>query len=301
MTRRRGWLLGAGIGVVLLILAAGVWVWQSPKTPRTAEEAALAYLQALESGDADAVATTGIAVSDEVLAAFTGATAFISQAAVTGIDQRGETATAEASFRLGDEDRSATLTLARKDGVWLPEPSALGGVKATLRVGSFATIGGAAFPVDDSILLLPASYELVAAPADLLDGTAAAHVLPGEDVAVEIDVAVRDAATEAAQAVLDEHLAQCTAAGGAPAAGCGIRTPWGVEFREVSDVAYRIETLPTIAVTATAFAAGEGVLIATVTGTGQDGTARTTTYRTDDWKVRGDVSFTETGIDLAVW
>lgn len=301
MTRRRGWLLGAGIGVVLLLLAGGIWAWQTNIRPATAEDTALAYLRALESGDADGVAATGVSVSDDARAAFTAASGFVSDVAVTAVDQRGEAATADVAFRLGDEKRTAALALAREDAVWRLEPSALGSVRVTLTAGSYVSVGGTVLPADDSIALLPASYEIAAAPGDLLEGTAATDVLPGDDVAVTIDVAVRDAATEAAQAELDEQLGACTAAGGDQPEGCGIRIPWGVEFRDVSDVAYRVETLPSIALTPDAFTAGDGVLVATVRGTGHDGAPLTMTYRTDAWMVRGDVSFTETGIALAVW
>ena len=300
MTRRAAWLLGAGIAVALL-LAAGIWLWQSSSRPATAEDTATRYLHALESGDPAAVGSTGPDISDDARTAFSAATEYISDVALGDVEQRGDTATAQVTFQLDGETRRATLTLLREDEGWRVDSSGLGTLTAAATTGTFVSVGDAVFAADDGIPLLPASYPLAAAPKDLLDGAAAATVLPGERTSVDLDVVLRDAATAAAQAALDEHLEACTADGGAQPEGCGIRIPWGTEFREVADVAYRIESLPSIALSGTGFTASGGVLVATITGTGQDGAARTTTYRTDAWMVRGDVSFTETAIALTVW
>lgn len=300
MSRRTGWLLSVGIAVVLLI-AAGVSLWRSTTTPATAEDAATSYLQALEAGDAGAIDSSGPALSAEARAAFSGATEYISNGTVDAVDQRDGTATVDVSFQLGGETHRATLTLARHDGGWRLDSSGLGTLHASPSTGSFVAIGDAVFSADDGIALLPAVYPLLAAPTDLLDGIATATALPGERVTADIDVELRGAATTAAQAALDEHVETCTVEGGVQPDGCGIRIPWGTEFREISDVDYRIETLPSISLSGGGFTAGGGVLVATVTGTGQDGAARTTTYRTDSWMVRGDVTFTETAIALTVW
>nr|WP_017203945.1 hypothetical protein [Microbacterium barkeri] len=69
----------------------------------------------------------------------------------------------------------------------------------------------------------------------------------------------------------------------------------------MSEIRYRIERSPTVTLTPTAFVADGGILVATITGTGQDGSPRTTTYRTDSWSVRGDVAFSADGIELSVW
>ncbi|OAN33659.1 hypothetical protein [Microbacterium sp. H83] len=109
-----------------------------------------------------------------------------------------------------------------------------------------------------------------------------------------------------AQAELDEHLEQCAAdgmPGGTASAGCGIRIPWGTEFATVDDAALRIERLPVLELDpdGQGFVADDGILVATVTGTGQDGAPRTETYRTDSWAVRGDVVLSEGRLRLDVW
>ncbi|MCM3779441.1 hypothetical protein [Microbacterium hydrocarbonoxydans] len=107
-----------------------------------------------------------------------------------------------------------------------------------------------------------------------------------------------------AQAEVDEHLEQCAAAGapdGVMPEACGIRIPWGTEFAAVSDARFRIERMPEVSLTDDGFVAQGGELIATVTGTGQDGAPRTETYRTQNWSVRGDAERTRTGVDITVW
>jgi hypothetical protein len=300
VSRRGAWLLGVGI-VAVLLLAVGIGLWRSSSSPATAETTATAYLHALESGDATTVDSTGPGISEKARTAFSGATEYIADGSVEDVEQHDDTATVDVSFRLDGETRSATLTLTRHDDGWRIDSSGFGTLTVVPTTGSFISIGDAAWAADDGIPLLPAIYPVAAAPKNLLDGSAAATVLPGERVDADLDVELRDAATGAAQAALDEHLGACTAKGGERPEGCGIRIPWGTEFRAVSDVSYRIETLPSLVLSGTGFTAGGGMLVATVTGTGQDGAARTTTYRTDSWMVRGDVTFTETAIALTVW
>ncbi|WP_341956891.1 hypothetical protein [Microbacterium sp. LWH13-1.2] len=107
-----------------------------------------------------------------------------------------------------------------------------------------------------------------------------------------------------AQQQLDEHLESCTAekvAGAAVPEGCGIRIPWGTEFAAVESVRFRIDRMPVLELTDDGFVADGGVLVATVSGTGQDGAARTETYRTESWSVRGDVALDGDRVDLDVW
>lgn len=305
MTRRRGWWI-AGAAAIVIALAVGLWAWQASSRPATAEQAASAYLRALESGDPAAVKATGVDASAAALAAFAGASAYVDDARVAEVRESDTTATAEVSFRLADEQHTARLRMAVADGRWIVDESGMGTITASATTGEFVSVGGEPLPVDEDIEVIPAMYTVAAAPTRLLEGESEVTVLPAQRSDVEVAVTVRPEATEAAQAQLEEHLDACTApAGTAPAstppAGCGIRIPWGTEFRAVTDIAYRIERLPVIALAATEFTAADGVLVATVTGTGQDGAARTTTYRTDSWSVRGDVAFTDDDLVLSVW
>lgn len=306
MSRRRWWLIAGAVGVVVLV-AGGVWIWQATGRPATAEEAAAEYLRALESGDPAAVEATGAVMQQETLDAFSDATALVHDAeviSVSGDDSApvgGVTATAEITFRLADEKHSAELTLSPIDGRWVVDESGRGTVTARPSVGSFIAFGEQLLPADEATALLPATYTVAAAPVSLLSGETSVTVLPGDETAVDIDVSVRPEATAAAQKQLDEHLETCAKPGTAAPEGCGIRIPWGTEFRAVSEYRYRIEKLPTLALTGTEFSAEGGGLVTTVTGTGQDGAKREATYRTETWTVRGDVSFTADGVVLSAW
>lgn len=301
MSRARWWLLGGVAGLV--VVAAGLWLWSSTNRSSTPEEAALAYVQALESGDADAVAATGIDVSDTALVAFAAATAFIEDSEVTTVRREDDdtSAVVAISFRLAGKTHTAQLTLGIVDGRWSVDETGLGTLTVETTIGSDVAIGDATVPAETAALLLPATYALAAAPEALLEGGSAALVLPGVKTTTTLDVMLRPEATAVAQAQLDTLLETCTAGGTEVPDGCGIRIPWGTEFREVDAIRYRIDTAPVIALTPAGFTAEGGVLVATITGTAQNGEARTTTYRTDSWSVRGDLAFTADGLLLSVW
>ncbi|WP_029262975.1 MULTISPECIES: hypothetical protein [unclassified Microbacterium] len=306
MSRRRWWLIAGAVGVVVLV-AGGLWIWQATGRPATAEEAAAEYLRALESGDPAAVEATGAVMQRETLDAFSDATALVHGAeviSVSGDDSApvgGVTATAEITFRLADEKHTAALTLSPVDGRWVVDESGRGTVTARPSVGSFVSIGGQTLPAGEATTLLPATYPVTAAPAELLSGESSVTVLLGDEQSIDLEVSLRSEATVAAQNQLDDHLEACTVPGDTPPEGCGIRIPWGTEFRAVSEFRYRVEKLPTLTLSGNGFAAEGGVLVTTVTGTGQDGAKREATYRTDSWSLRGDVSFTAEGVVLSAW
>ena len=116
-------------------------------------------------------------------------------------------------------------------------------------------------------------------------------------VATETDV------RDVAQQELDDHLESCIADATAEVLpeGCGLRIPWGTEFAAVDRVRLRIDRLPVLELTEEGFVADDGVLVATVTGTGHDGSVRTETYRTESWSVRGDITREGSDVALDVW
>lgn len=303
MSRRRWVLIGAAAGVVVIAAGAGIW-FAATRSP-TPQEAALGYLRALESGDPSAVEDTGVDASPTALSAFAHASAHIEDAEVTSVSEAdggpGQRMTAEISFRLGGDEHAAALTLVPASGRWTVDASGMGAVTATATIGSFVTIGDQTVPVGEETLLLPAAYGVTAAPSRLLDGQGTVVALPGGSAEVDVESALRPEATAAAQTTLDAQLAACTEPAEAMPEGCGIRIPWGTEFRSVSEIRYRVEQLPVLTLSVDGFDAVGGELVATVSGTGQDGAERRTTYRTTSWSVRGDVSFTDDDLVLHAW
>lgn len=299
MTRRRWWLLG---GLVAAVAVAGaVWWGLSALRSPTAEEAALAYLQALESGNPEAVATTGTTASEAALTAFAGASSTIQDAEVADVREGDGGASATVRFRLDGDEHEANLRLTSDSGGWIVDGSGLGALRTTTTIGTAVQVGDAVLPVDEDAALLPGVYPVTAAPRTLLTGTTEVVVLPGDDATADVPAELRPEATEAAQTQLEAYLKTCTADGTAVPENCGIRIPWGTELREISDIAFRVERFPAVVLTPTAFTADDGILEATVTGTGQDGAARTVTYRSTTWNVRGGVDITADELALTVW
>ncbi|MBW8764392.1 MAG: hypothetical protein JF592_17740 [Microbacterium sp.] len=109
-------------------------------------------------------------------------------------------------------------------------------------------------------------------------------------------------AADRAQGELDAVLTACAeSTESVPPEHCGISIPWGTEFAAVSGIRYRVEKLPMLELDGDSFTAGGGVLVATVTGTGQDGSPRTETYRTENWAVRGDVEISPEKVEIDIW
>lgn len=301
MKRRMWWVVGA---VVVAAALAGVWAWQAMPRLQTPEDATLQYLRALESGDSRQIEATAIDISPASLEAFAGASALIEDAelGVVTLGADNETATAEVSFALDGEQTVAEISLTSVDGRFVVDSSGLGTVVFASAIGSFVSVGDATVPVDEEIALVPAVYTFAAAPTALLDAKEVRAVLPSNEQQVALDAAIRPEATVVAQAQLDEHLSACTETAAAAPEECGIQIPWGTEFQSAAEFRYRVEQLPVIVLTADGgFSAEDGVLTATVAGIGLDGEQREATYRTESWSVRGEVTFTETGLALSPW
>lgn len=299
---RRRWAIGSAAAVVVL-LAAGGWLWQTSARSTTPEEAALEYLHALESGDTDAVRATGIVVTETALDAFDAASALVRDAEVTRVRHAsGSTSAAvEVSFELGGEAHDAVLALDVVDGRWHVDSSGLGTVTVDSTIGASVAIDTTALPAGKEIVLLPAMYTVSAAPSTLLEGESAVTVEPAVEVATVVDATLRPEATAVARDHVDDIVEACTVRGTEVPDGCGLRIPWGTEFREVEEFRYRVEEAPAVTLTPTGFTADRGVLVVTVTGTGSDGAELTKTYRTDSWTLRGDVYFTAEDLMLSPW
>ena len=290
------WIIGAAL--IVMAAAAAICLLLFPRGG-SAQEHALAYLRALENGDLTAIEATGLDVPPDTAAAFTGADEYISEVAVEASTESDAAPIVRASFTLADERRDVEISMIEAHGRWVPDPAtAFGTVLAQTPVG----VGETVFAADAAVTLLPAQYELSASPAEFLEGTAVVQATPATTQNVALEVALRPEATERAGEQLAQHLEVCTRSAAEVPESCGIAVPWAADFSALSEVSYRIEQPPVISLTLSSFHADEGVLVATVTGTDIDGeTAKTASYRTTNWSLRGDVDFTAVDIVLSVW
>lgn len=286
----------------MLLAAVVVTGWLLITGGDSAEERAEAYLRALAAGDLAAVQATGIELSADAASAFSGAGEHVEEAAVEAVsvsDSTGE-ATAFVTYTLGGERVDAAIDFIRQSNGWVPTAqSALGTVQ--IAADSPVSIGEVVVAGDATAALLPAVYDVAAAPTDLLDGSATIVVHAGAAIEQAIESSLRPAAGVQAQQQLDAYLDDCTAPAEEVPTACGLVIPWAADLSSVSQIGYRIERHPIVALAMTSFTATDGDLVATVTGTAHDGATRTLTYRTQNWTVRGDVSFTADDVILSVW
>ena len=293
MKRRAAWITAGSIAA-MLVAAALIWFL----IPRgSAEDQALAYLRAVADGDVAAVEATGLDVPSATASAFADASDRLSKGAIESATADDQTAVVTVSFELAGTRHESTLKLSQREGRWVPDAAtAFGSVHFTVPAG----IAGTVLPAD-GVLLLPAVYDVSAAPAEFLDGSATVEVRPGITQEIDVDATLRPEATDTAQAQLDEHLAACTEPAAEVPPFCGLAIPWAADFSAVSEIRYRVEQTPVVTLAPSAFQADGGVLVATVAGTALDGSAKTLTYRSTNWSVRGDVTFTDDDIVLSVW
>ncbi|HCS61893.1 MAG TPA: hypothetical protein DIW46_10965 [Microbacterium sp.] len=295
MKRRTAWITGGA--ALAVVLAAGA-VWFLLPRSGSAEEQALLYLQAVERGDVTAVEAAGVEVPEEVASAFATASDHISRVAVVSSTETDSSTTVHATYVLAGEQREAEITMIEQAGRWTPVAESAFGV---VKVDAPAEIGEATLAADTAIQLLPAAYDVTSSPSAFLDGNMPIQVAPGSAQEVELKTTLRTEATSLAQEQLDDYLADCTQDAAEVPPSCGIALPWAADFSDLSNISYRIEKAPALSLTPTSFSTDDGVLVATVTGTSHDGSASTLSYRTSNWTLRGDVSFTADDIVLSVW
>ncbi|KQZ83376.1 hypothetical protein ASD56_13895 [Microbacterium sp. Root166] len=288
--------VGIGVAAVVAIVVAvgAVMLLNRPANP---DAAARAFVEALADGDgARASGLLADAPGDvDLAAALEGAAELLSEPVVESVDSADPRhPLATISFRLDDDAHSAAFHLVETDSGWRVDADALGTVTVTTSVGDTVVAGTARIPAGAETPLLPAVYDLEAAPVAVLDGEASATVLPGGSGAVEIPASVSPDATAAAQEQLNAHADDCAAAVDAVPDDCGLRVPWAADLVSLDAIVFRVEQHPALALSpdASSFDATGGVIVATARGTTHAGTSGSFTYRADDWALRGSVSFT---------
>lgn len=294
------------IGVAALVAVAGGTAWWALSRPSAFESAAHDVVAALTAGDRDAAAGVvvggGLDAAEEatLLDAFAGAEVYLVDAEVTGLDE--DTGTVAMSAVLGGEPVALELRLHRTADGYRLDPASLPRAQVSTTLGDTARIGGASVNADvAAVALLPALYAVDPEPVGILSGGQRAAVVTGTvDVALEPETTPE--ASARADAALADYLAACTAPTTAVPANCGIRVPWGADFRALTTLTFRIERLPSTAFDTDdrAFTAAGGDLVAVATGAPRASGSPTVTYRDTDWTLRGTVSFDGGRMRIAV-
>ena len=303
MRRRTTFAIAAAAAV---LIAGGAFVWWLIARPPTAEESAMRYLHALESGDFAAVddlrAEPLEPAAETVLEqAFAGASEHVRSPKIDRLVAEDDATTVHATVELAGEEHALTFDLAAKRGRWLLAGDYLGELTVSTRLGDSAWVGDALAPVAAPIRLLPAVYPVVAAPRGLLAGEGSAIVADGR-TQVALDTTLTNEATDRAQKQLDSYADSCAAPAVAVPAHCGLKVPWAADLAILNDLTFRIETRPTVHLSpdGTTFAATDGVIVATARGSTREGATGSFTYRAEDWALRGTITFTGDEMVLAV-
>jgi len=295
------------------MLVGGGLVWWVTRTP-SAEDAARAYLDALSSGDVatiDAMRAEKLDDAPErILAdAFAGAESFVTEAHIDEITAREGSTRVLATAEIAGERRGLHFVMEQQNGRWALTGDYLASVEVTPTLagtespaGDSVWIGDALAPAGAPILLLPAEYSIEAAPRGLLSGGTSVALGNRGRTSVEIEASVAAEATATAQAQLNAYMDECTEPASAIPANCGLRVPWAADLATLTSIVFRIENRPTLAVSpdGRTFAAADGVVVATATGTTRDGDVESFSYRADDWALRGTVAFRGNEMVLAV-
>lgn len=292
------------VTAAVVLIGAGVAVWLVSRPP-SAEAVAEDYLRALAAGDAariDELLDDGDEHAELALKALSGADSYISGYSFEVSPAEAGMRTVRADVTLGGEPGIVGFTLTERDGRWLVGSDYLAELTAQTSIGDSVRVGGVLAPAGVPVALLPALYPVTAAPAGLTTGEASAVVTNQSPVTVTIDAAFSPAAVEAAQQQLDGYADGCAKPGTQIPPNCGLRIPWAADLATMSSVAFRIDAYPAVilAEDGRTFAATDGDIVATVSGTTRAGGPGTFTYRADDWALRGSVTFRGDEMTLAV-
>ncbi|QEW03649.1 hypothetical protein [Microbacterium lushaniae] len=297
--RRRTAVAGVVATLALLISAGTVaWVVTRPSGP---EDTARAYLEALETGDADALAGLIVSEDAEPADAFAAASSYPQRPRIDQLTETGSGAAVQATAAFDGAEREISFGLRLIDGRWRVAGDFLATVEVGTTVGDAVLVGDVLLPAGP-VLLLPAVYEFSAAPRGLVDGSVTAAVSTDRPTDVQLEASLSPEATARLQEQVDAYARECTAGGTAVPEACGLRIPWAADLASASAFAYRVERLPTLALSpdVRTFVASGGVVVATVTGVDRAGAQTSFTYRDDAWTLRGDVVVTGEDIVLAV-
>lgn len=289
MRRRMALAVGAVAAVAVIGGALTLWAATRPTGP---DETARAYLTALASGDADAVAALVVTDDEDADPArtFAAASSYPEDPRIEDLDQSGDVARVRATAVFDRTEREIVFGMQRVAEGWRVTHDFLAAVDISTSLGDAVRVGDVLVPVG-TVSLLPAVYEFSASPPGLVAGSVIATVSSDRPVGVRVEASLAPEATERLQEQIDAYARKCTTGGAEIPDACGLRIPWAADLATVSGFAYRLERVPALSIApdARTFVASGGVVIATATGVDHAGREASFIYRNDAWTLRGDV------------
>ena len=300
--------IGLVVGVIAAVALAGgvAWVIAQRQGP-SAAEVAESYFRALEQGETGRALTFTNADAEtraSAEAAASGIQTAVSDTAVKVIEGTDEYVVVEVTYMIGSQDARSELALRRGgEAGWLID-NAFGELSATSTLGDAVAVGDLVFPTsdDETISLPPGLYTVSGAPRDLVEGEAAVPVIIGVPAHAEVEASLSAEGTALIESQLDDYARACAQPATTVPANCGLRVPWAADLATLAAINFRIDQLPvlTMADDLSSFAATDGIIVATATGTTRDGASASFTYRADDWTLRGVIEFTDGRMALRV-
>ncbi len=302
---------GAKIGLVVGVIAAaalggGVAWWLAQQQGPSAAEVAESYFVALEQGEIGRALDLTIADADSrasAEAAASGIQTPVSDATVQVIEGTDEYFVVEVNFMIGSQEARSELGLRRGgEAGWLIDDG-FGELSATSTLGDAVAVGDLIVPTaDETTRLLPGLYVVSGAPPDLVDGEVTVPVIIGVPARADVEASLSAEGTALIAGQLDDYARACAEPGTTVPENCGLRVPWAADLATLSTITFRIDQLPVLALAGdlSSFAATDGIIVATATGTTRDGESASFTYRADDWALRGIIEFTDGRMALRV-
>ncbi|MDN3494601.1 hypothetical protein QL996_01560 [Planococcus sp. APC 4015] len=303
---KRGAVVGIVAGAAAVAIGAGVTAWIVSRPP-SAEAVAESYLRALSEGDFDTIAPLlpDSVDAEHLESAFAGATGYISDYAYTLTGDGGGMLGVRADVEIDGEPGVVGFLLTPEGGRWkiadfLAVLDVTTSIDERVIVNDAALVGGTLTAA--STTLLPAVYPVSPVPTGILSGGTEVAVTNEQAVGVTVEAALAPGATTLAQEQLDLYASACAQPASVVPANCGIRVPWAADLATLDGVRFRIEQLPRVSLSpdGRTFAATDGVIVATATGTARDGSTASFTYRADDWALRGSLRFSGDQMTLRI-
>ena len=278
---------------VVLGAAALVWWWTSTADRASApRDVAQVYLTALEQGDIDTIHEVRRgSLSPLAIDAFAGADHIVDPR-IDDVVVDGDEGAVTASAELAGERRPLQFAVIGDSDGWKVAGDDLGELSASTTPGAAVTMGDAVVEADTVVDVLPAVYPVVAVPEEVLSGRTDAAITPQQTVHVVVETELAAGAVDAVQRAVDAWAEACTVSAQSVPASCGFDVPWPADFTSIASIDYRIDAYPSVTGLGVdgVLVASDGVLVATVRGQARDGD-EPRTYRTDDWMMRGAITF----------